>query len=266
MHIIIPIKQVPDTKSIKMDPEKGTIVRQENNSILNPLDMYAVETALQFQEKYNNVITTAISMGPKGASTSLREALSMGVDKAVLLSDPSFAGSDTWATSFILSEAIKKLNEFDLIICGERAIDGDTGQVGPEIASYLDIPVLSYVNDIKLYSESSFYLSRYNDFGIEKLYSPVPCLITVVKEINVPRLPTYRGKKKAKNTQVICWNSKDLSLNTSKIGLNGSPTKVVKTFKPKLSRDCKKFFSEDEEQLDNAAQKFFNLLHSKNLI
>ena len=148
MHIVVPIKQVPETNAVKMDEKTGTMIREGVEAIVNPLDLYAIETAVRLREQYEGDVV-AISMGPPKAEAALREAVAMGCDSAVLLSDKAFAGSDTWATSYVLAAAIRKLNNYDLVICGERATDGDTGQVGPGIASSLDLPVATYVGKIE---------------------------------------------------------------------------------------------------------------------
>ncbi|MBN1864050.1 MAG: electron transfer flavoprotein subunit beta/FixA family protein, partial [Victivallales bacterium] len=148
MRILLPIKQVPETKSVKMDEKTGTVIREGVESIVNPLDLYAIELGIRLKEQLGGE-TVALSMGPPKAVEALKEALSMGVDEAVLVSDRRFGGSDTWATSYILSEAIKRMGDYDLIVCGERATDGDTGQVGPGIAAWLGLPVLSYVSKLE---------------------------------------------------------------------------------------------------------------------
>ncbi len=196
MNIVVCIKQVPDTAEVRINPETGTLIREGVPSIINPFDMHAIEAGLQIKEKAGGKVIV-LTMGPPQAETALREALSMGADEAVLLSDRAFAGSDTWATSFTLSKAIKKIGA-DIIICGKQAIDGDTAQVGPETAEFLNIPHISYVRKIEDVSGSSIKVQRMMDEGYDVVESSFPVLFTVVKELNEPRLPSLKGKMAAK--------------------------------------------------------------------
>ena len=251
MRIIVPIKQVPETKSVKMDEKTGTVIRDGVEAIINPLDLYAIETAVQLKEKSGGTVTV-ISMGPPKAEKALREAVAMGADDAALVSDKAFAGSDTWATSYILGEAIKKLGVFDLIICGERATDGDTGQVGPELASYLNLPVATYVCGIEEFDAAACVVKRLLEEGVETLSVAIPALLTVVKEVSEPRLPTYAGKKKAKKMEMPVYGMEDLPLDPGKIGLKGSPTRVVKIYRPKVARKCEMITASDERGMEEA--------------
>ncbi len=265
MRIIVPIKQVPETKSVKMDEKTGTVIREGVESIINPLDLYAIEIAVQLKET-NGGEVIALSMGPPKAIEALKEAIAMGVDSAVLVSDRAFAGSDTWATSYVLAEAIRKIGEYDIIICGERATDGDTGQVGPEIASYLKLPVLSYVNKVCGTANDAISVHRLVEEGSEKLESEMPCLLTVVKEVSDPRLPTLRGKQKARKAVIPVFGLKELELDPKKVGLAGSPTKVVKIFKPKVARACEKLIAKDEEKIREAVGKLEIFLRKKEVL
>ena len=251
MHIIVLIKQVPELKNVKLDKETGTVIREGVESVVNPLDLYAVEAALAMKEQ-NNCRITAVSMGPLKADRAIREVISMGVDDGILLTDKKFAGSDTWATSYIIGNAINKLGRFDLILAGERAIDGDTSQVGPEVAAFLDIPAATYVNNIEKFSQHGKHckITRATESGIETLNVTLPALLTVVKEISIPRLPTYRGKKYAKKIDIPVWSIKDLNLNENLIGLKGSPTRVFKTYKSVVSRNCRKLFANNESNIE----------------
>lgn len=255
MRIVVPIKQVPETKSVKMDEKTGTVIREGVEAIINPLDLYAIEIAVQLKAKYNGVVT-AISMGPPKAEKALREAIAMGADDAILVSDKAFAGSDTWATSYILGEAIKKVESFDLIICGERATDGDTGQVGPEIAAHLDLPVTSYVCEIEGVENNQCLVKRLTEEGVEGISMTLPGLLTVVKEVSEPSLPTYRGKKRAKAMDIPIYGMDELKLDQDKIGLKGSPTRVVKIYRPKVTRKCEMITASDENALSEAADAF----------
>lgn len=236
MRIIVPIKQVPETGNVKMDEKTGTMIREGVESIVNPLDLYAIECALQLKELHDGVITV-ISMGPPKAEKAIREALSMGCDDGVLLSDKAFAGADTWSTSYVLAEAVKELDGFDIIVAGVRATDGDTGQVGPEIASMLDLPVATFVSRIIDIGSGMMTVERLIEGGYETVRLPLPCLITVVNEISSPRLPTLRGKQAARSKTVPVKGRADMRVNEEDLGLKGSPTRVVKIMQPKVTRN-----------------------------
>jgi electron transfer flavoprotein beta subunit len=242
MKILITIKYVPDTDQIRIDETTGTMVREGIPGIINPLDLYAVEEALCLKEKWGGELV-ALSMGPPQAEAALREALAMGVDQAFLLTDRAFAGADTWATAYTLSRAIEKLGPFDLILCGERATDGETGQVGPELGAMLGLPVITYVSQIvDLFPPSNgkpglICCRRLTEEGYQVLKAPLPALLTVVKEINEPRLPTFAGKLRSRRATITHLALGDLGLNPEEVGLAGSPTRVVKVFYPSLNRD-----------------------------
>ena len=267
MHIIVPIKQVPETSAVRMDEETGTMIREGVEAIVNPLDLYAIETAIQLREAHGGQIT-AISMGPPKAVTALREAMAMGIDSGALVTDKAFAGSDTWATSYVLAAAIRRVGQagVDLIVCGERATDGDTGQVGPGIASFLGLPVLTYVSRIELRADRTCVVHRLVETGYEVLEAPLPVVLTVVKEVASPRLPTLRGKQRAKRTEVPRLTAADLDVEPTRIGLKGSPTRVVKIFRPKIARQCRKVVANDEESIARAADELVAFLEGKELI
>lgn len=235
MNIIIPIKQVPETSNVKMDPETGTMVREGVESIVNPLDLYAIETGIQLKEEFGGKVTV-LTMGPPNAAKALKEAISMGCDDGILISSMKFSGSDTWATSYVLSNAIRKIGNYDLILTGERATDGDTGQVGPGIASFLDVTLATYVSKITEIEGNKITVERLVEDGYETLKMILPSLLTVVKEISYPRLPTLRGKQRAKKAEIPGWDENAFDLETDKIGLKGSPTRVVKIEAPKVTR------------------------------
>jgi electron transfer flavoprotein beta subunit len=231
MHFVACVKQVPNTADVKINPETNTLMREGVESIINPFDMFAIEEALRLKEKMGGAVT-AISMGPPQAESALREAISMGADAAVLLTDRAFAGSDTWATSYVLAMGLRKLGAFDLVICGKQASDGDTAQVGPGIATHLDLPQITYVRKIEQIGAGEIVAERMLETGYEVVAAPLPCLLTVVKEINVPRLPSLKGKLAAKKAAVTRWGAADIGAESAKIGLDGSPTKVVRIFTP----------------------------------
>ena len=231
MNIIVCIKQVPETTEVRINPETNTLIREGVKSIINPFDMYAIEEAVRLKEKFGGK-ATVISMGPPQAEAALREALSMGIDNAILVGDRAFAGSDTWATSYTLAAAIKTSGEFDLIICGKQASDGDTAQVGPGISTHLDIPQVTYVKKIEEVKDKTLRVERMMEEGYEIIEAPLPCLITVVKEINEPRIPSLKGMMRAKAAKITMLTQKELNLDPQSIGLCGSPTQVVKIFTP----------------------------------
>ncbi|MCK5654806.1 MAG: electron transfer flavoprotein subunit beta/FixA family protein [Candidatus Aureabacteria bacterium] len=258
MDIVICIKQVPDTTDIRIDPETNTLVREGVASIINPFDMYAIEEGVRIKEKYGGKVTV-ISMGPPQVEAALREAISLGVDEAVLLSDRAFAGSDTLATSFALSEGLKKIG-YDIIICGKQAIDGDTAQVGPGIATHLDIPQITYVKKIEKIEDGKIVSERMVEEGYEVVESTLPVLLTVVKEINEPRLPSLKGKIKAKKSEIKIITAEDLKIDTGKVGLDGSPTWVMKIFTPPKKEGGKIFKGTADEvvaELMNEIQNGF---------
>lgn len=264
-QIIVPIKQVPETSNVKMDPETGTMIRKGLESIINPLDLYALESALLLKDNLG-IKVNVLSMGPKTAEEALREALALGCDDAILLSDRSFGGSDTWSTSYTLSQAIQKLGNFDLIICGERATDGETGQVGPGIAAFLKLPLITFVRKILVIENETLKVERLVEDGIEKIRSNLPAVITVVKEIANPRLPTLKGMRRAKAQEILVWGPDHIDANLDWIGLKGSPTRVVKIDKPKVFRDGKILLAKTPEQIGEAAEEIIGYLRKNHFI
>lgn len=231
MNIVVCIKQVPNTTDVKIDPVTNTLVREGVESVINPFDAYAIEEGVRLRERLGGKVTV-ISMGPPQAETALREAISLGCDEAVLVSDRKFAGSDTWATSYTLACAIRTLGAFDIIICGKQASDGDTAQVGPGIATHLDIPQVTYVKKIEEITDDKARVERMTEGGYDIVETPIPCLFTVVKEINTPRLPSLKGMMKSKSAKITKWTAQDIGAEAGNIGLDGSPTRVVKIFTP----------------------------------
>lgn len=250
MKIIVCIKQVPDATEVRIDPETNTLIREGVASMINPFDMYAIEEAVRLKEKFGGQ-AIVITMGPPQATDALREALSLGIDSAIHLSDRAFAGSDTWATSLILAKAIEKIGDYDLVICGKQASDGDTAQVGPGVAAHLDMPQATYVRRIdSLHLDADpkvIIVERLLEEGYELLEVNLPALITVVKEINEPRLPSLRGKMNARKAEILTWSNKDLELDEDKVGLSGSPTQVVKIFTPSAKEGGKILDGEPQE-------------------
>lgn len=228
MKIVVLLKQVPDTTEISVDYETGTLIRQGVKSIMNPDDKAGLEEALKIKEQYGATITV-ITMGPAQAKTMLREALAMGADDALLVTDRKFAGSDTWATSSILAGALKTM-EYDLIIAGRQAIDGDTAQVGPQTAEKLGIPHLTYVENIEKLTSDSITVHRQFEYGYQVLKSKLPCLITALSEMNSPRFMNACGIVDAHNYEIKELGFDDIVVDPTSIGLKGSPTKVKRTF------------------------------------
>ncbi len=253
MKIVVCIKQVPDTAEVRINPETGTLIREGVPSIINPFDMHAIEAGLQIREKIGGKITV-LTMGPPQAETALRDAISMGAADAILLSDRVFAGSDTWATSFTLSKAIEKLGA-DIIICGKQAIDGDTAQVGPETAEFLNIPHISYVREIEDVSQNGIRVQRLMDEGYDIIESSLPVLMTVVKELNEPRLPSLKGKMAAKKAVIKKWGQPDILADENDLGLKGSPTQVKNIFTPEARSGRKMLEGKPEEQVDALIQE-----------
>ena len=258
MHFIVCIKQVPNTTNVQIDPKTSTLKREGVESIINPFDEYAIEEAVRLKERFGGK-TTVITMGPPQAETALREALSKGIDNAVLVSDRAFAGADTWATSYTLATAIKKLGEFDLIICGKQATDGDTAQVGPGIAEMLDIPHVAYVKKIEHMDKNSIKVERMMEDGYDLIEMPVPALLTVVKEINTPRMPSLRGLMASKKAVITKYTAQDINAEPKNIGLTGSPTQVMKVFSPPARPGGEKLSGSPEEMSGTLVDKLKHL-------
>lgn len=234
MNIIVCIKQVPDTTEVRIDHKKGTLIREGVPSIINPDDKNAIEMALQIKETRDDVHVTVLSMGPTQALVALREALAMGADRAILLSDREFGGSDTFSTATIIAEAIKKIGDYDLIICGRQAIDGDTAQVGPQIAEKLDIPQITYAKKLIDLTDNKIIVERALEDGYMEIEAPLPVLVTAIKELNAPRFPKMTRIYPAfsKEAPISIWSYQDVLVDKTQIGIQNSPTNVAKTFVP----------------------------------
>lgn len=249
MNIIVCIKQVPDTKDVRLDPKTNTMAREGVASIMNPYDRHALEAAVQLKESCGGTVT-AISMGPPQAEAVLREAIACGGDGGTLISDRAFAGADTWATTYTLGKAVGKLGGFDLIICGKQAIDGDTAQVGPGLAHRLRIPYVTCVRKILACENGTLRLERMMDDGFDEVEVDLPALITVVKEINEPRVPSLKGKMKAKKMEIPVYTAADIGADPECIGLPGSPTQVQRVFSPQPRGERILFSGTLEEQIE----------------
>ena len=235
MKIIVTAKQVPDTNEVKIDPVKGTLIRDGVPSILNPDDRNALEGALALKDQYPGSTVTVVSMGPGQALIMLKECIAMGADDAVLLSSRAFGGADTCATSTTIAAGIKKIGDYDIIFAGRQAIDGDTAQVGPQMAMRLELPVVSYVQKVVEVNEAERYciVERQMEDGHDVVKVPLPCVLTCVKELNEPRYMTVsRILYACEEADIKVWNENDVELDPSECGLNASPTKVDKSFTP----------------------------------
>ena len=258
MNVIVCVKQVPATNEVKMNKETNTIIREGVESIINPFDTYAIEEGIRIKDQNGGKITV-ISMGIPAVAELLKGTVALGVDEAVLLSDRAFAGADTLATSYALSKGIQKIGAYDLIICGKQATDGDTAQVGPSLAEKLGIPHTTYVRKIEEIREGYIRCQRMTDDGYEVIELPLPAVITVVKEINEPRLPSLKGMMRAKKAEVSILTADDIGADKEKCGLKGSPTQVVKTFVPIHDVKGEIFEGTPQEQAQKLAEKLMEM-------
>jgi electron transfer flavoprotein beta subunit len=250
VNIVVCIKQVPGTTRVKINPETGTLIRDGVEAVVNPFDEYAIEEALRIKERVAGTVVKVITMGPPQAETALRSALAMGADEGYLITDRAFAGSDTWATSYTLAGGIKALGSTHLVICGKQAIDGDTAQVGPGVAEMLGLPFVAWIRKVENISEQSIRVERLMEDGYDVVEMPLPGLITVVKEINTPRLPSLKGKMRAKTAKITVLDAAALSAENEKVGLNGSPTQVLRSFVPERKCGGEKISGEVPEVVD----------------
>jgi len=258
MNVVVCVKQVPSTTEVKMNKETNTIIREGVESIINPFDTYAVEEGLRIRDKIGGKVTV-LSMGMLTVAEQLKETIALGVDDAVLLSDRAFAGADTLATSYALSMGIKKMGDIDLIICGKQATDGDTAQVGPSLAEKLGYPHTTYVRKIEEIRDGFIKCQRMTEDGYEVIEMPLPAVITVVKEINEPRLPSIKGMMRAKKMVVNVWTADDINADINLCGLKGSPTQVVKTFVPVHDIQSEMIEGSADEQAKKLADKILSM-------
>jgi len=256
MRIIVLVKQVPDTTEIKLNPKTGSLEREGVKSILNPDDRHAVEAGIRLKEEYGGTVTV-LSMGPEQAIDVVSEALGMGGDAGVLLTDRVFAGADTWATSTTLGLAIRKIGSGDLIICGRQAIDGDTAQIGPQVAEMLNLNQATSVCNIHAVEGKKIIVSQRCEEGFKKVRLPLPALLTVTDELNEPRYPLVSSLLDAcsGSLPIQCWNAADLGLQASQAGLEGSLTQVIKTFSPKSGRDGELFSGDAKTAVANLVER-----------
>ena len=269
MNMLVCIKQVPDTTEIKIDPVKNTLIREGVPSIVNPFDGYALEAAARIKDEDPDAKIVVLSMGPQQAEAALKECLGVAADKAYLVSDRVFGGSDTLATSYIISEAIKKVEEmegckFDVIFCGKQAIDGDTAQVGPEIAEHLGLPQVTYGLQAWVEPDGSLKVQKEAEEGYEMIGVQMPCLVTFTKPAWDPRYPTMKRKLWAKKQPITTITAADLhELDQTRAGLKGSPTRVKQTYVPQKKTGG---IMIHEETVEESVQKLCDLLAGANVI
>lgn len=260
MKIIVCMKQVPAAATASIDPLTKTIVRTGRNAVTNPFDLYALQTALDIRKQSGGTVT-AITMGIPAAEKVLRDAISRGADNGALLSDRAFAGADTLATSYALSLGVEQLGGADLIVCGKMAVDGDTAQIGPELAQHLGIPHVSDVCEILEVHEDHLVVRRVWDEVEQELNLPLPALITVVKGQNLPQLPTIPGMLRGRAAEISVFTAGVLQADTERCGLKGSPTQVVRTFTPPVRGQAKTIDGNETQQADQLAQVIREVLY-----
>jgi len=261
MQIAVLVKQVPDTDEVKINDEDGTIIRDSVGNVINPLDLNALEEAVRLKELHGGTITT-ISMGPPQAQFALREAIALGADHAFLLSDPAFAGADTWATARTLVGFLKKEGPFDVILAGEKATDGETGQVGPEVAVLLDIPFSTYVSETE-WQKDSVVVTRTVEEGVQIQSIPYPCLLTVLNNLNETRMPTLAGKKRGRRHLIKTLQLAELCMERDQVGLTGSATRVSRISHPKITRETEVFMGGN---IEKGIDKVISLFQDKGIL
>ena len=254
MKIIVCVKQVPDAKDVRLDPVTNTLAREGVESIMNPYDQHALEEAVRLVEAHGGEVTV-VTMGPPQAEDVLRQAISCGADNAVLVSDRAFAGADTWATSYTLERTVRTLGAYDLVLCGKQAIDGDTAQVGPGLATRLEIPYITCVQKIRAVNGTGIVVERMMDDGYDVVETELPALLTVVKDINEPRVPSLKGKMKAKKAAIKRLSASDIGADPACIGLPGSPTQVMRVFPPQARGEKAILTGSIDEQIDQLVTK-----------
>jgi len=252
IRIVVCIKQVPGTTEVKIDPRTNNLIREGIENIINPFDSYAIEEAVRIKERLNDEEAEVISitMGPPQSVEVLKDSISVGVDRAILISDKAFAGADTLATATTLARAINKIEGSKLIILGKQSLDGETGQVGPELAQKMGIPFIGYVSEIMEINKNDMKVKRLMEDRYEIFEVSFPAAISVIKDINIPRVPSLRGKIKAKNASIPAWGLKELGASEDEVGLAGSCTQVLRIFAPKIKRETTMITGTAEEKVE----------------
>ncbi|WP_094606058.1 Caffeyl-CoA reductase-Etf complex subunit CarD [Sporomusa silvacetica DSM 10669] len=259
MNIIVCIKQVPGTSEVEVDQETGVLKREGIDSKMNPYDLYAIETAIKMKEEKGAKISV-VSMGPPQAAEIIREAYMMGADEGALISDRVFGGADVLATSYTISQGVQKFGLYDLIICGKQTTDGDTAQVGPELAEFLGIPHITNVKKIVEVKEHSIIVDMDMPHAVQTVEVNYPCLITVEKDINQPRLPSFKRKLATKNQAIPMYSFKDFTdQNENNYGINGSPTRVIRIFSPEANNDREMWKDTPDVLVDRLTNKLKEL-------
>jgi len=263
MNIVVCVKQVPDTTEVKINPETGTLIRTGVPSIINPYDHFALETAINLKKKHSNFTVNVISMGPPQAKSVVQLGLAMGADNGILLSDVAFAGSDTWATSYALSRAIKKIGKVDLIFCGMMAIDGDTAQTGPGIAQQLGIAQITFCENVEI-DGKTIIAKKHIDNGYEIIEAKPPVLFTMLtpKEHQFS-YPSFREIYKSAKKNLNVWNAQDIGAKSEFLGLKGSPTQVNKIYPPKRNASSEVFNNLTSNQ---AVEKIIEIMKKEGFI
>ncbi len=262
MNIIVCLKQVPDTEAVKLNPETNTLVRDGVENIMNPFDRQALEVALMLKDKEGAKVTV-LTMGLPQATDILKEAIAMGADDGILLSDRALAGSDTLATSIALAAAVKHIGGYDLVMCGKQAVDGDTAQVGPEMAEHLGIPQITGALKVD-FADGKFVVVRENESSVQTLACAAPLLVTVTRAEKEPRFASIKGKMKARKAVIPTLTVADLAIDTKLVGLSGSPTKVKRVFTPEVAVVESEIIN--EEDTDKAVDMLFNKLVEAKII
>lgn len=262
MNIIVCLKQVPDTEAVKLNPETNTLVRDGVENIMNPFDRQALEAALMLKDK-GGAKVTVLTMGLPQATDILKEAIAMGADDGILLSDRALAGSDTLATSIALAAAVKHISGYDLVMCGKQAVDGDTAQVGPEMAEHLGIPQITGALKVD-FADGKFVVVRENESSVQTLACAAPLLVTVTRAEKEPRFASIKGKMKARKAVIPTLTVADLAIDTKLVGLSGSPTKVKRVFTPEVAVVESEIIN--EEDTDKAVDMLFNKLVEAKII
>jgi electron transfer flavoprotein beta subunit len=253
MNIVVCIKQVPKSDTVRFDKETGVLLRDGVESVMNPCDYNAIEAALQIKEYFGGTVT-AITMGPPQAASVVREAMTMGVDNGAVLCDRAFAGADTLATSYTLVQGIKKIGNVDIVVCGKESVDGETGQVGPGIAARLGVPCMACAGEINL-KGNSLLIRRLYEWGYDMVEIEPPVVITALSSLNRPRMPSLKRMIKMKDVDIPMWDASEIDADPGKIGLAGSPTKVADTFVPVLEADREMLQGTPDEQADQLVKK-----------
>ncbi len=261
MKFVVCVKQVPDTENVETDPETGTLKRGGVAAVINPFDMFAIEESVRMKKRFGGEVT-AVSMGPPPASYALKDCVAMGVDSGLLLSDRAFAGADTVATAYAIAQGIKKMGEYDVVLCGVKTVDGDTAQVGPMVAEELGIPHVCYVSKIVDIKDGKMLVERGLDDRKQTLSVKLPALITVTKEINEPHYPTLEEKLSSKEKEIEMKNAEQVDAKPERLGLNGSPTQVVKVFPPEKKKKGEIF----EDTPATSAGKVIDWLYKKDIL